>query len=600
MRFDLEIQSDPLKLVYVESGKDIDSSLVPVLYIHTNDVNIVPSDLITVDTSTILKSLSDSPIYSASIADSKIVNVKSNKLLLTHIALYSKTTNTKFPVFYAHKLDIKKYSQDAKFIEDSVMIYTHDGSVINNDQYYIEFSNDYAYIYINPIDNLILYIQWSDSISIHNEMLKLDIIYKDKGTNFNTSELGKYDYCCTLDSNRETYTVHTGKSDGRIYYKVNNIGSFVKKPAANLEDKWYLLIENFNISASDKESIFCTYRLPEYYIQRQNDAATLIDQTSLLYKCFENQICKIINNKYIKLQMSPSLNKLDSVDIFIRDKYSKELLYAFTTNNKLINTVVNGTTIIYSKIEDYSLDGIFKLSESIDDQLYFATSTYYIDNIYYEYRQLNLKTVSLDATKMVAIFVKPTYTANDTSNIKLLYCYIGSNVNENFLFESEIGICFKNKLEYIDYIKDNSYMHIAYISMNASKLVDILDIIPCASTNISMPFLTQEEAESVSDTLFTRYVTNNSFPLYLNDTAVAVLENGILNNNNEITDDEIEYISTVKDTINKNITISTNVILNKNIVSNKISQNILIEKNEINLQDNLNFIGTDTPIIPIQ
>lgn len=592
MRFDIEIQSDPLKLVYIEAGKEIDSSLVPILYVHTKDINLIPSDILTIDNTSIISGLRESPIMMSSFSDNKMLNIESDKLLLTHIALYSKATNTKTPVFYNHKINIKKYNSNAKFSEQSIIIYTHTGDVIDKNLYIIEYSNDYAYVYINPIPNTILFIQWSDSFNIYNEMLKLSLVYTDKGSNYTTSNLGIFEYCSVLNSDKKTYTVYLGKSAGVLYYKVNGSQDIILPPAANMNDKWNLLIDNILLFSTDKDGVPCSYRLPEYYIQKQNDANNLTGDYR--YKKYENQICKILNSSFVKLQMQPSNAKLNDVQIYIKSKYDNTITYAYTSNESLIGKIAYGTTIVFQKISDYSYDGIFQLSSDVDINNYYAEATYYIDNKYYEYRGLNLKTISLDSTRLIGLFIEPTYNYNDTDQIKLYYAYVGGTLN---YIDGKFNRSFDSKSSYEEYIKESSYLHLAYISIDASKLVDKLEVIPCSSINTNNPFLDDAENINYADRLFSKNLIERNMSLQLNDTACMYINSSIFKE--EFTDTDIDiYINYAKQIAKENATISTKVIATKDLINNGIIPSLIVTPTQVTTTTTT-FSGTAIPLDPI-
>jgi hypothetical protein len=601
MRFDIELQQDLIRLAYVKSGEKIDTSLIPAIYMHTDDINLIPKDFITIDTSTKVNEVTESPVFISQFTENKFI-VSSDRILITHIALYSRITNTKFPVFYNHIINLKKYITDGNLFNfKSVIISTIDGVVLDSSLYTIEYDSNYARIYVNPVDNSVLQIQWSHSEKIYKELLKLEPVYRDMGSNFNTSALGRYDFCCNLNSDKSTFTVSLGRENGTIYYKFKSGDSLVYPPVCNMEDEWYLLFENLLFYATDKDEVKCSYRLPEYYLQKQYDANTNQSFNSF-FKRYENQSSKILNNNYIKTQMPPSILQINNVDIEIFNKNTNELVASYTTVQSKVNTInAKGNNILWSKVSDYNYDGIFYIDDKLDSNDVYAKSSYFIDNKFYEFRYIDIKNTALDASKLIAIYVAPTYNYNDDDTFKMYYAFIGSNYYDETLNKNKVmGASFVTKEEYIDFINEQSNMHICYVSINASKLIDVMQLSECSSTNISDPLLSSEETKKYSSALLSKHVIENEMRLPLNDTVYVNVNNILFKDKTIIADkDEEEFLSMLKKTVNENITISTNVLVGKNYIN---SINLPYDIISIPYEEETTttkFKGTLTPADPI-
>lgn len=599
MRFDLEIQQDLLKLTYVEAGNTIDSSMVPILYMHTKDVNLVPKDFITIDTSTRINQIKESPIFMTQFIDGKFTS-NSDKVLLTHIALYSKITNTKFPVFYNHSIKLSDYlTSGGKFNSQSVVISTVDGITLDSSLYTIEHDSEYAHIYVNPIDNAILQIQWSDSNKIFKEMLKLKPVYQDMGNNFNADILSKYQYCCNLNSDRSTFTVHLGRTNGTIYYKLKNDASIVHPPICNMDDEWNLLFENILLYSTDKDSIQCSYRLPEYYLQKQFDAIN-DPEFNGLFKKYANQIAKIYNKSYIKTQVPPAVSHIGMVDIVLYNKINNEIALAYTTDSLKVNTIHElNMSIVWKKVTDYNLDGLFYIDSEVNVDDVYARATYVVDNNFYQFKYIDIKNTSLDATRMLAIYIAPTYNYNDADTFKMYYVYIGSNMDTSIDKQKVMGACFSTKDDYMDFIQDNSNMHVCFVSINTSKLLDTLEISECSSTNIDDPLLTSDESITYSTALLSKHIINNNMRLPLDDTIYINIDQSLFKNSSTTPDaDEEEFLNFVHKTVYENITISTNSLYGKNKINSKMLP-YDINLPSIETTTTTEFIGTITPADPI-
>lgn len=601
MRFDIEIQQDLIRLAYVEAGNAIDTSLIPALYMHSSDVNLVPKDFVIIDSSTRVNEATESPIFVSQFTDNKFT-VTSDRILLTHIALYSRISNTKFPVFYNHIIDLKKYILDGnQFNFKSVIISTVDGTILDQSLYTIEYDSDYARVYVNPIDNSILQIQWSDSNKIFKEMLKLEPVYKDMGSNFSTASLGKYDFCCNLNSDKNTFTVSLGRENGTIYYKLKSGADIINPPICNMDDEWNLLFENILFYSTDKDEIECSYRLPEYYLQKQYDSITNQNFNGL-FKKYENQTAKILGNYFVQTQLPPAITQILNVDIEIFDKNTNDLIASYTTTESKVNTLNDGSAnILWLKISDYNYDGIFYIDDKLDAESMYAKATYYIDNKFYEFRYVDLKNTALDASRMLAVYIAPTYNYNDPDTFKMYYVFIGSNYFvEDMNKQKVMGACFTTKEEYTEFIEENSNMHLCYVSINTSKLIDIMQLSECSSTNISDPLLSTEEAISFSTALLSKHVIENEMRLPLNDTVYVNVENSLFKDKTNIPDnDEKEFLLYLKNVVNENITISTNVLVGKNMI-NSFNFPTTINQEQYPLSTTTTqFIGTLTPADPV-
>lgn len=570
MRFDLEIHPTLTKLVYVDQGKEIPQSYLPALYVNTNDINIQPSDMISLELSSQIDALMNIPITQVNFTNS-LFQTNTDKILITHIVRYSKITGTKYPIFYKHVINIPN---GAQFIDQSIQIYNESGAQLDKDLYLIETGSNYVYVYITPIDNSILSIAWADTISSHKELLKLQPIFADKGADFNTNSLGMYDFCCIPNATNGNVDVHMGMTSGSVYITSTNSFAGVLKPVGNINDSWFLQTENIMIYSQGVSGVKCTYVLPEYYTQKMQDAISASSNGIVydsLYKQYTNQICRIIDGIYLQLQFQPSIYKLGNIDIKIYNKLTNIIAYGFTSDTSKIGQEIDSSGIIWTHIDDYSYDGIIQIGTSIDNTYYNAYADYYIDNKYYEFRMLDLNAIENSYSSIIALYIAPTYDANDIDQNKLFFVYIGqTDARTNTQKFKQIGAGFTSKTDYQTFISQNNCMHLCYTSIDSGTMYDMLDITYCATSQEQQPYISDSDLSTYSVDLLANGLINSSIRFQLNDTAVCTFDTSIFSNNSDKDQADIEnneYLNFAKQIISENSTISTRMLIDKSIVN---------------------------------
>lgn len=569
MRFDLEIQPITVGLRFVNASNNISSSYIPVLYLNTNEINIVPADFVSIDTGSKIDTMLNLKVKQETLIEGNFIS-DSNQILITHIAKYSKITGAKYPLFFKHKLQL-----DNGIIVQSVRLYNETGDLLDSDQFIIESTDTEAYIYINPIINSLLTVEWADSAVVHRECLKLEPVFTDRAELFlnNSNNLGQYGYAIT--STNGIFTCHTNRT-GTIFYTSKFNYEFVRKPVGNINQPWYLLINNITINAKDKDDNDVTYRLPEYSLQKQSDAL-FNPSVDVSYKSYTSQVCKILDGKYIKTQMPPSLQKLNDVYITLYDKVSMEIVGAYTTNINSVNTTSGNSGILWAHIsrDNYSYDGIFTINKSFDPYKHIAYADYIIDNIYYEYRLLDLNSMQLSQAKFIALYLLPDYS-NSVSSSLLRYTFISTDDGKsNSDKKATNGNSFGSMSQYESFIASESCLHLGYVTSDTGKLKDILNISYCGDSK-EVIFNELDIASANMDLVYNS-ILNKNFSLQMNDTAISYVNNSVYMDEETAANPEIafrdneEYMNFIDNIVKENVTVSTKILSGRNIISSVIT-----------------------------
>lgn len=555
MRYNLEIQPSSIGIIFVEQGKEIPGSAVPVLYTNVNETNIVPKDLVEIELSSKFKSYTDLPIDQTSATE---FTVASNKVLITTVARFSKITGSRSPVFYKHVI---KLDSNRTILDKSVRILNESNMELDKDMFVLESATNEAYVYLNPVDDSILWIEYSDQDKAYREMLKLEPAFKDVSSSFLTAgNLTQYEFAC-LAQEDGSFKVFTISNAPKFIASKKDLSSILP-PVGNIGEAWYLRVDNITTNSTGASGENIQYHLAEYEDQRISDAISDPNFSSM-YKLYTDQIAKIVNGNYIKLQAIPNTEKLTSVDIIIKEKTTLKTVYAFTTDNskKKLNTSISG--IVWTPIDDYNYDGIFKLPISIDSEYYYAYATYYTTNDFFEYRLLNLNAIDASHAKMIAIYIKPYETGINIGQKTIAFAFIG-NIDERANSEKFMsnGAGFETKDEYINFLNEYFCINLCYTSIAVNNLYKLLDITYCGTTKEQI--INEYELAKEDIDFFKRDLLNDQIRLSTSDVAYANIDNGIYTGDET---KDTEYINFVKDVISKNICVSSNFLLRKNLIS---------------------------------
>lgn len=556
MRYDLEIQPTNMGMIFVEQSKQIPPSSVPIIYTNVNETNVVPADLVELELSSKFKSFTDIPLQQTSDVD---FIVQSNKILVTNIARFSKVTGTVIPIFYKHVITMP--ASGMSIIDQSIKIYNELNIQLDNDLFVIESSVDEIYVYINPIDNSILSIEYGDNDKVYRELVKLQPVFADVGDSWTLpmNELGRYEFVVVDDAG--AFRCYTNNPATKFIASKSNFAS-VLKPVGNINGHWYLRLDNIIMTNPGPSGENIKYQMIEYNLQLMQDSMT-DPEYNPFFKKYTDQIAKIVSQRYIQLQSVPSVWTLDDIDILIKDKATSEVIYAFTTNKSSakMNSAVVG--VPWSQVDDYTYNGILKLPISIDETLFNVYATYSVDRNFYEYRTLNLNAIEASHAKMIGIYIIPYDEISDENQVSIYFTFIGhlDERTSNQKYRKN-GAGFSTKQEYLDFLSEHSCMNLCYTSISTDNLYQLLDTIYCGTDKeqISNKF----EIAKVDLDLFKRDLINNEIQLSVNDVALAYVDQGALSGTPEI---DNEYFAFIDDVINKNICASSDVVIANNILN---------------------------------
>ena len=553
MLFDLEIQPNLVDIVYIKQGNDLHSSLIPVSYCNVTERNIIPADIIEIE--------EDSRFTSFSTAKIEIISdqvtqfpVVSEKFLMTHVKKYSNKTGSDIPLFYKHVINMVWDPTKAKWNtipEDSIRIYDTNGVSISKDDYSIEYFSGFVCVYMNPVDDNILRVEYSVSDGIKNELIKLELIFSQVEWDWviNKSDLGPFEY---LFFNNTVFTKFTGAK----YFVYQRDVSVFKKPIAGMNESWYLRLENLNFTDRNE-----TYSMPEFNLQQMNYGLTV--------KKYSNIAAKIVGNKYVKLQDVIIRDYLSSVNIYIKNVQQDAMEYLFTANRDLHNTIDQKTGLRWLPITDWNTDGIFELPVTLTED-HLATSDFKTPNKYYELRTLDLNSMDINSSKILGIYIMPVGPLDDMT-ISVFFAYVGVFDEANSYDKIKVsGSGFKNKQEYRDTLDQYYGVHLAYVSLSTAKMLDITEFYDARDFNGGI--LDKVELSKTDYDIFINDVASGEILLPTGDTLVATINPDIYakqrnskDNLDAINEKNLNYQNFVKDTLNKNLDISTDVIIQNSI-----------------------------------
>jgi hypothetical protein len=580
MIFDLEIQPQPVAARFINRGDNLPPYYIPALYINTNEQNVFPSDLVSIDANDRIDMAEQIPVTQIKSTESARFEVLSDRILLTNIAKYSKLTGSKYPIFFKHHI----YIGDAKMIDKSIIIFNEDGAKLDEDFFTLDVGIDEAYVYINPLADTILFIEWATTEGVFREMIKLVPVFQNMGEYHNGSapwethnqNLNKYEFFIYINSGE--FICQTTHSNSVLYYtSINNYG-IIQGPIGKLDGQWTLLIENVNLKSRvsiDGDDVSLYYRLPEYTSQIQQDLSRIPadeydSEYDPFFKRITKQLCKMYDGYYFKTQLTPAKDLLDDCYIYIYDIVTKELVAAYTSNKNKVNSSP-GVGIIFGEIEDYSYDGIFKIGKYFSGNDYFANISYHIYNKFYEFRYLNMNSMRASKARQIALYLTPTYSdaADGDVSPSLYYVFIGGELEDDRTNEEKLkkwGASFNSKIEYQIFLQENYCMHLSYIAVDVDKMYDMLDIMHCGY--YEKVIYDKDEITRTNLDVLVSEIINYDIPVQLNDTAVLCIDNNTFLPNS--TEDNVnknnEFLDFAYNKVIENIAISSKILKEQQVI----------------------------------
>jgi hypothetical protein len=322
----------------------------------------------------------------------------------------------------------------------------------------------------------------------------------------------------------------------------------VRPPIGNLEDSGNISVLNSNFKIGDN-----IYYTPEFYTQRFNGGENL--------KYIEMKKCKKLYPDIIKSQYSIAQNRYGDITVYIKDFYTKETKYVFTTNASLIETEYQDG-LYYVELTDYSTSGFIKLPISMKEYEVAYISHYYKED-YFVYPGLNINSMEIDDLFYAAVFLKPNMIDGQTSvGHKIIGNFSGINI------EGQEDFYFNSYNDYILFIEAQGYMHLSLIT--ASPYIDEKFITTYDIRKQNGILVDKLDACKLDlDILYTD-ILNGEFIIPTNDTVLVTLYPERLisegkfefDENGELTDlKSIDFIKMLVDKLYKNLDISTKVVL---------------------------------------
>lgn len=540
MRFDLEIPATKnIELTYIKEGQRISNGLVPLVYIGIDTSELFPEDFITSNAQSSIESFIVSKYEK--INGPSIINVKSNKFLITNIYKYI-SNNKAIPLFFKHEIPLKIKSSSIKIVDFF-------GVIQDKSLYKIEEEEDSTTIYLNK-NNKILFAEYSSEKSTNKVLLNLEPVFSEAGwEDILNGEISKYKYI--LDGNN-IKTAH----DEDLYIVYLSDVSLFRNATGNIDDPWYISILNTEFNHNGNK-----YRIPEYYLQSFSS-----DSRS---KLVTHKKCRIIHDSYIKSQYNISHKFNDSIYVYVYNKFTNRIKNAFTTNSSLSGKLYKDN-IVYKLITDFNSDGIIYLPIKLttEDVVY---ATHYTNEEYYEYKMLDLNSSISDYVDYFAIYIKPNVSENGYS---ISHAMIGSMI-QNSQFES-----YKTIEDYENAINDPSKdcfnaFTVCLISVNDRNInsIEYHDIRSTGNKIIDKYSACKENIDILYNDII-----NNNISIPTNDALIAnvnikkYLDSGYLTYNTEtkeLNDFSKKFVSNMLDIIHKNLDASTDAIVEINL-NNKV------------------------------
>jgi hypothetical protein len=538
MRFDLEIP--PLnnnKLVFIPEGNDVNSFLCPLSYYNVSTKDVLISDFMSAEEAFALKEFSADGYE---IKNGPSFEITSDKIFLTHVYKYSTKLGVEIPLFY-------KYIIYDVITPDTIKITDYFGVEIDKSEYIVEVFDGKTYVYMNKTNN-VLFIEFVSNSRFLKSLLNLVPVFQE-ATWESLAIHGKitdFEYSINGSVLSTTY-------NGKLFLSYKNNIRLFKKPAGNLSDSWNVRILNSNFEVTKGASVL-KYKTPEFYRQHFDGS----ENTKLITM----KKCQKIFSDVIKSQYEISQNMFDSVYVYIENFYTRETVYAFTTNSFYFDTQFKDN-IYYSKINNITSDGLIYLPVQLKEAEV-AYVTHYTPEEYLTYTKLNLNSPLMNNATYAAFYMKPN--VSDTGS-GVAHAIIGDFDDKTPV--GDIGTVYFNKYEdYQAYIDLFDYLHISLVTVS-----------PFVNNNMMNSFDVRRQSGGINDKkeavkidvdiLYDELITGNII-LPTNDSLIAKVNTDRLIVENKfkkdvdggITDDtSLRLIDNIKDKLRTNLDITTKSIL---------------------------------------
>lgn len=538
MRFDLEIPvTHNSEFTFIKEEKDIPNGTVPLLYCKNETINLFPSQFISAEVGYYPKEFI--PGGYDTVQGPEIFNPKADLFLITDIKKYSAIEGYNIPIFFKHIID-------EPVNEESIKVIDFFGSIINKDIYIIETKDDITNIYINKQDK-ILFVEYVSKNNIKKVFLNLVPVYEEEPwSSAISSNLSDRTY---IYKNNVILTSY----DYELYIAYISDTKLFRNAYGNLEDPWYIGVLNANFNITDNGIIY-KYKVPEFYLQNLD--------SEYRYKKVNNKKCIKLSDSYIKLEYPIAKYEVENILIYVLDYYTKEIKYAFSSNEVYKGTLYKNN-IFYNFINDISLEGTIYLPIKLEDND-IVYASYYTDENYYEYKDLDIKNVFNSEVDYVAIYIKPNMT--DTQKA-VSHALIGYELDD-----ISIGI-FKTIDSYKEWALSNHYFTVAVLNLINPTNKDVYTLSPIKAYGNKINDK-NSVAKLTADILYSDLI-NGNIKLPTNDVLIANVNLKRMINSNMIrynfNEDKIEFdtfsknfIDKIHDVISKNLDVSTFPIIDIN------------------------------------
>lgn len=544
MRFDLEIANTNVDLMYVPEGVKIPQGAISTYYVGIDSRSAVPSNFISIEENVLNNPFSGQGAIEVT---GPIFSANSEQFLLTNVAKYIMYENVRVPLFYKHVIVTPK--GEASVTEDGIKIIDYDGGAVSVDDYLVEQTENYTYIYMNKTDK-ILFIEYTSSQASYKKLLNLQPIYEAMTwTDLASDGIPTYKY--TISSDGQVSTSYTGTM--YIIYQ-NDIG-LIRKPTCNIDDAWYLSVYNTSFTVADKFTSRL-YHIPEFYIQHSF--------TSQQYKQISHNKCKMLYANYIALQAQPAAAKISEVVVYVEDYYSGQLKYIFSTDTSKEGLLYQDN-IHFGVTTDYNNDGIIALPYTItDSDIVYAD--YSVVDEFYEFRLVDFSTSLLTHGGYICLYMIPDANDGESS----VFCaYIGKDDSRSIVEKiGTQGVGFWGMDDYLAFINTYKCYHLCTAAISASEQASMVTMYD--ARRIGGVLSDKKSGCEASADVFLADLISGNLVVPVRDTLITVLDTERLRLDNILKYSPLNYsfdnnavsmFNIIQDIVSKSLDVSTNIVM---------------------------------------
>ena len=473
MRFDLEIYpTNNFELSYLKDEMPIGSSSVPLFYNMAETIDIFPENFISVKENYVPQNAFTDSFTLFTGGKTELI---SDNFLLTNVKKYSQNGEALVPLFYKHVINMQVDPYKIRLVDFF-------GTEISRSDYLIDVRSTETVIYKNK-SNEILFIDYFVNNKPQRKLLNLERVFTEM-TSMDVLEgkTGELDTYTTFDN-----ILRVGYS-GEMFLTYVSDNSIIKAPSGNLEDIWTIDILNISFMNNGLK-----YKTTDYYLQNffGYNNSTLIEKC----KCYK------ISGSLVRTQFPIAKNFMQNIEVFVYDFYSNNLVAAYSSNNNIINRVIEGVS--YTQLPDANYDGYITLPINLDDT-HIVFCTQYTDSAYFPYNNIDLNQLSFSKDITLGLFLRP-YSNDDTPAVG--HSVIGVDFQDKATYESNLG---------------NNY-HLGYVSPIPIKRYQKSPIELQRTGNVVQLSTKQEALKKNIDVLLKDISDENIF-LKLEDTVIARTE----------------------------------------------------------------------------